>query len=495
VPITHPAVLDTTYARTPVEPITRLRFTLTGAPALTVAPTGGTLRHDASRWPRTTLDATLPTTITPTLLPPALSAYGGRVRVTMGARVRGTEYLFTVATLAVATVRIDRPDAAVELTATSFEAIVNEDRFDTPTNTDAGTVVDVVSAIVRRSIPDVVVVNELGSVGATVLGEGAYVLDGDVWPIVERILDDVGGEAWFDELGRLRLRLVPVVKVTPDLVLAAGASLTGYQSTREWGPNRVALVYTTPANVARTRHEWVTATSGASAGKVGANAAPAAATRLYVHRLDAEGTDVGDAFAGLRPYDPGAPGPGDVVRLVDDDPALKAPSRVVYEVTAPATLAGDYWTIPVRVVRAVKHPDSPAMFPGGTALDVHVRIRPRRRVGTWSDTSPTSPTRVGGPYGRHTYREDLAVERGDLPSQADADAAALAMARRVVGRFRQVTARGVPAPWIVPGDTVRLGMLGGLTESHVVQSITHPLSGLDVVELTTRDAAYVAGPF
>jgi hypothetical protein len=38
-------------------------------------------------------------------------------------------------------------------------------------------------------------------------------------------------------------------------------------------------------------------------------------------------------------------------------------------------------------------------------------------------------------------------------------------------------------------------MLGGLTEDHVVQAVTHPLSGLDVMTLTTRDAAYTAGPF
>jgi hypothetical protein len=283
-----------------------------------------------------------------------------------------------------------------------------------------------------------------------------------------------------------------VVKTTPDLILAAGASLTGYESSREWGPNRVALVYTTAESEGRTRHDFSTSQTTAAAGNVAANADPSSATRLFVHKLDRDGTDVGDTFAGLRAGD--ALARADRIRLVATDTEGRS-SRVVYDVTGTATLAASVWTIPVRVVRSVRPSGGPPIFTAGTTLDVSVTIRPRRRVGLYEDTSPTSPTRVDGPYGRHTYREDLAVERGELPSQTDADAAALAMARRVVGRFRQVSARGVPAPWIIPGDTIRLGMLGGLTESHVVQSVTHPLSGLDVSTFTTRDAAYTGGPF
>jgi hypothetical protein len=487
-PTPHPPELDAAYARIPGQPIARLRFTLPGQTPVNVTPIDGRLVLDASRWPRTELTATLPTTISPTLLPGALSAYGGRVTVTLGARIRGRDHTFTAATLALARVNIRRPDAAVEVLATSLEAVVNEDRYDVPTNNDAGDLRDVVSGIVRRTLPTVAVVDELGAVGATIVPEGAYVLSGDVWPILERLMDDHGAEAFFDYAGRLVLRLVPVVKTTPDLVLAAGSALTGYGSRREWGPNRVALVYTTPPYEGRTRHQFTDLTTGTSSGMVGVNTTnPATATLVRVHRLDVDGTDVADQFAGLRA--------GDRVRLVDDDAALTKPSRVVYEATGPATLAASVITIPVRVVRAVKATSSPPLFPVDTDLDVFVHIKARRRVGTWEDTVPTSPTRVDGPYGRHTYREDLPVERGELPDQADADAAALAMARRVVGRLRQVTARGIPAPWTVPGDTVRLGMLGGLTESHVVQAVEHPLPGLDVMTITTRDAAYTGGPF
>jgi hypothetical protein len=489
-PTDHPSVLGSEYGRVVAAPYARVRFTLEGQTPVSVAVLEGSLAWDASRWPRTTLRVVLPTTITPTTLPPALSAYGGRVTVTIGRRYRGRDESFLAATLAVAQVNINRPDGRVEVLATSLEALVNEDRYDLPANTDAGDLRDVVAGIVRRTLPTVTVVDELGALGATIVPEGAYVLEGDVWPVIERLMDDHGAEAWFDAAGRLVLRPVPVVKTTPDLVVKVGGdggTLTGYASTRRWGPNRVALVYSTPAYEGRTRHQFTDLTTGTSSGMVGTNAAnPGAATLVRVHRLDVDGTDVADQFAGLRA--------GDGLRLVDDAGALTKPSRVVYEVTGPPTLSASVITIPVRVVRAVKASSSPPLFPVDTDLDVLVRIKARRRVGTWEDTVTTSPTRVTGPYGRHTYREDLPVERGELPAQDDADAAALAMARRVVGRLRGVEVRAVPAPWIIPGDTVRLTMLGGLTESHVVQAVEHPLTGLDVMTLTTRDAAYTGEP-
>jgi hypothetical protein len=478
------------YGRTAPAPFARLRFTLDGQTPITVQPLEGDLTWDASRWPRCELRAVLPTTITPTTLPPALSAYGGRVTVTMGARIAGRSYQFTAATLTVAQVDISRPDGRVEVLATSFEAVVNEDRYDLPTNNDAGDLRDAVPVIVRRTLPGVAVVDQLGAAGSTIVPEGAYVLDSDVWPTVERLMADHGAEAWFDNLGRLVQRPVPVVKTTPDLTIKVGGdggALTAYDSSRRWGPNRVALVYTTPDYEGRTRHQFTDLTTGTSPGMVGVNNTnPGSATLVRVHRQDVDGTDVADQFAGLRA--------GDRVRLVDDDTALRKPSRVVYEVTAPPTLTASVISIPVRVVRAVKATSSPPLFPVDTDLDVYVSIKPRRRVGLWEDTVTTSPTRVSGPYGRHTYREDLPVERGELPTQDEADAAALGMARRVVGRLRGLTVRAVPAPWLLPGDTVRLRLLGGLTEDHVVQAVTHPLSGLDVMELTTRDAAYTGGP-
>ena len=115
---------------------------------------------------------------------------------------------------------------------------------------------------------------------------------------------------------------------------------------------------------------------------------------------------------------------------------------------------------------------------------------PARRVGLWEDTDPNSATRVSGPYGRHTRREVESVDPGKLPTQAAANAAALDVARRSAAPFRSLTLRAIPCPWVEPGDTVRVAMLGGLVEDHVVESIRWPLSLLDVAELTTQDATY-----
>lgn len=364
----HPAALDAAYGVIAAEPVARLRFTLAGADPVNVVPLAGSrLSWDASRWPRADLTATLPTTITPSLLPAAISAYGGRLEVTLGARWRGQDYVFRAGTLAVTKVDVDRPDARVTVEAASLEAVVNEDRYDTRTPTPAGTVSAVVAGIVHRTLPGVVVVNRLGALDVA-LAAGRYELDGDVWPVIEQVMDTAGGAAWFDAAGQLVLEPAPVVGV-PVLTIATGEAggLTGYSSSRAWAPNRVALVYEDQA-----------------------------------------------------------------------DP-------------------------------------------------------PARRVGVWEDHRG-GPTDVAGPYGRHTYRQDYSSLLA-LPSQADANAGALAMARRVVGRFRTVTARAIPAPWLLPGDTVRVGMLGGLVEDHVVQSLELPLPGLDVMTLTTRSADYTGGPF
>lgn len=115
---------------------------------------------------------------------------------------------------------------------------------------------------------------------------------------------------------------------------------------------------------------------------------------------------------------------------------------------------------------------------------------PARRVGLWEDTDPNSATRVTGPYGRHTRRDVVDVDPGKLPTAAAANAAALDVARRSAAPFRSLELRAIPCPWVEPGDTVRVAMLGGLVEDHVVAAIEWPLSLLDVATITTQDATY-----
>lgn len=481
----HPSELDAAYARVAAEPIARCRFTLPGYPAVNVTPLAGSnLRHDAGQWPRTALDLVLPTTITPTTLPAALSAYGGRVAVTLGAKWRGRERVFTAATLAVAEVDIDRPDGRVAVHATSFEALVNEDRYTEETPTPAGKVSAIVTGIVARTLPGIAVVNTLGALDVT-LPAGAYTLDGDVWPTIEELMTAAGGEAWFDASGALVLRPTPTI-AAPILTVAAGrfGALTGYSSARVWGPNRVALVYRSPAGKdLGLSYKWEgTRTSVPPSGHVSVNTAnPTDATIVYVHRISASGQDVAESFAGFRN--------GDTL-TVGQEIAGAPDKRLRYVITGPGTIGATVISLPVDLA------NSQGTEPADEAdVEVGIRIKPRKRIGLWEDTNATSPTYVSGPYGRHTYRETIDVDRGTLPTQAQANANALAVARRVVGRLRSVSVRAVPAPWLLPGDPIELGMLGGLTEEHVTQAVDLPLPALDVMTVTTRDAAYTGGPF
>jgi hypothetical protein len=115
---------------------------------------------------------------------------------------------------------------------------------------------------------------------------------------------------------------------------------------------------------------------------------------------------------------------------------------------------------------------------------------PARVVGLWEDT--TSTTGVHTAYGRHTRRDVVPVPAGKLPTQAAANKAAATIARRAQGRYRNTVLRHVPAAWLDPGDTVRVGYLGGMSESMQVQTIRVPLSQLDVQQTEARDYAYTA---
>lgn len=112
-----------------------------------------------------------------------------------------------------------------------------------------------------------------------------------------------------------------------------------------------------------------------------------------------------------------------------------------------------------------------------------------RIVGTWEDTSPTSATRVSGPYGRHTHIADT-VTVPNLPTQAVANKGAASMARRLGAPFRSAELRTIPAPWVEPGDTVAVEFLGGLSEHLLVARHAFQLDGLDVARITAADDTY-----
>lgn len=114
-----------------------------------------------------------------------------------------------------------------------------------------------------------------------------------------------------------------------------------------------------------------------------------------------------------------------------------------------------------------------------------------RLVGLWEDTNPSSATRVGGPYGRHTWMPD-AIRVDTLPTAAVANRAAATIARRAGAAFRSVDLRTIPSPWIEPGDTASVEFLGGMIELLLVGRIEFPLDGLDVATVGCLDDQYTS---
>jgi len=104
-------------------------------------------------------------------------------------------------------------------------------------------------------------------------------------------------------------------------------------------------------------------------------------------------------------------------------------------------------------------------------------------LGTWEDTTTGSPTHITGYYGRHSF----VWSKQQKVTQAEADAAAAAFGRRVRGRVALTTIDVVPAPWVVPGDTIAVDLLDKTRHRHIVQAVTVPLSGTEPMTLVTRE--------
>jgi len=103
-------------------------------------------------------------------------------------------------------------------------------------------------------------------------------------------------------------------------------------------------------------------------------------------------------------------------------------------------------------------------------------------TGRWDDTRTGSPL-----YGlpRSTYYD----QRDGQPTQAQADAAALAIAQQVAGRMQTTRLYTIPRPWLEPWDTVTVNYLGGVTGSALVESIEAHLDN-EPMTVTLRNSRY-----
>jgi len=122
-----------------------------------------------------------------------------------------------------------------------------------------------------------------------------------------------------------------------------------------------------------------------------------------------------------------------------------------------------------------------------------VTVRPSQLDGsvfsplTVEDTDPTSPTYVGGPFGRVTryYSSPL------VTTTTQATSAATALLRRVKGLAAQVNLTAAMNPALDPGDVISVvypprDRTGLTSERHLVEEVTVPLTGDPVQTIRTR---------
>jgi hypothetical protein len=246
--IAHDARLDSLIGTKQWRPFTRCQWINPDGSKATADVVDGEYVQSASTWPRTTARIVVPAD--PLVQyggeTPAGTPYGGRVRLIGGVRLwDGEEITYPINTLWVTSDAVERPDGTIEVEAASAEARVSDAG-------PYGTLDDFPQATTWHAITSVVrlVQDALGPVpysyGALTanprIAQYQYSNDDDRWALVEEIIGDAGGEAYFRHDGRLILRDIPYVG-SPVAELAVGSSgtLTRYRKIRRWTKNRIKV--------------------------------------------------------------------------------------------------------------------------------------------------------------------------------------------------------------------------------------------------------------
>lgn len=250
--IPHPTELDTAYGVTAWEPFSRVTFinpTTDGGEDQVVAnAVDGVFTASDTEWPRHTLDMTVPAGVTAADSARPVTSKGGRVLVEAGARIGGLLYSFQVHELDVTEVGLVRPDGTFTVRAASPEARVNENRPAYPQDPPGGQTSVAVSSLVSEALA----VSGAGFYPYTStlttdesFAFGDFTVSGDVWPVIEDLMDTSGGEAYFRYDRRLMLRDVPVIG-SPVLTLkvGTGGTITGYRDLERWAFNGVYVRFT-----------------------------------------------------------------------------------------------------------------------------------------------------------------------------------------------------------------------------------------------------------
>lgn len=133
--------------------------------------------------------------------------------------------------------------------------------------------------------------------------------------------------------------------------------------------------------------------------------------------------------------------------------------------------------------------------PNRVVVRTHLLDTDTYRLGTWSEPSG-SAVAPGGAYGTHTRLIELKDRKlaAGAPTTGQLNSWAASRARRERSAFRSLSVRAIPAPWLIPGDTVRVNLLGASTWTMLARRVEIPITQLDAMVLELEDDATTAAP-
>jgi Domain of unknown function (DUF5047) len=243
VPAWVPAAMRTTH---------RARWTVTAHPVdgdpVNVPISAGSLTADATAYPRYRCDLSVAgLDLAPRRAADPLTTFGSTLtfRWTLTTPDGRTVTLAPVPPLLIDTVTTERgASVRLDVSASDASLAIDTDEFLTATTPppDARTVTTAIAWLIRRTFPDAVIIDAVGSVRP--LGND-YSVTGSPWAAIEALADTIGADVWVHPDGGFRVTRVPAVAANGVGLLATGdgGTIVNTRSTLIRGYSRVALVH------------------------------------------------------------------------------------------------------------------------------------------------------------------------------------------------------------------------------------------------------------
>lgn len=201
--------------------ITQVQLFRTDGQVVDLPHTGGSVPVDRGQTIRRTFTVTsADISLIPTSPADELAVYGARLRISRGIDYGdGTQELVPLGLFRLDGVDGDPLLGPVTLTGKAIECIIADDKFTAPYRA-TGTVVNAITSLILRSIPDADIVS---LVTDTVIGPRTWDIEGDPWAAIQEIAAVVGAECYTNADGTFIIAQLPdLLSAAPVWTVAAG---------------------------------------------------------------------------------------------------------------------------------------------------------------------------------------------------------------------------------------------------------------------------------